>query len=96
MTNKKKFKDTKLGKMLTSKLVKGTLSVIPGVGPIAANILDEVKGDEKGEVVSEAGAVNWKDPKQIIGGVITIVLLYLAMKGYISFEEAEQAKDFIN
>jgi len=93
--SKKKFKETKVGKILTGKFFKTAVSVIPGVGPIAANILDEAKGDGKGEIVSEAGSINWKDPKSIIGGIVTIVLLYLAMTGKISWEDAEQAKGFI-
>jgi hypothetical protein len=92
---KKKFKDTKVGKMLTSKVGGLLVSSIPGIGPIADNILDEVKGEGKGEVASEAGSINWNNPKQIIGGVVTLVLLYLALTGKISFEDAEQARDFI-
>jgi hypothetical protein len=94
--SKKKFKDTKVGKILTSKVGGLIIGSIPGIGSIADNILDEAKGDGKKEVVSESGSVNWKNPKQIIGGVITLILLYLALSGKISFEDAEQAKDFIN
>ena len=92
---KKKFKDTKIGKVLLSPLIKNTLKSLPIVGGFASNILDEVKGDGKGEIVSESGGLNLKDPTQLIGAVVTLVLLYLAMKGKISFQEAEQAKDFI-
>jgi hypothetical protein len=92
--SKKKFKDTKVGKMLTSKVGRTLLGITP-IGPIADNILDEVKGDKKGEVVSEAGSINWKNPKQIIGGIITIVILYLALTGKLSWEDANQAKDFL-
>ena len=93
---KKKFKNTKVGKLLTSKVGSTLIGSIPGVGPIADNLLDEVKGDGKGQVVSESGEINWKNPKQIIGGVLTIVLLYLALSGKIGWDDAQQAKDLIN
>lgn len=93
--SKKKFKDTFFGGLLTSKVVSTVIKSIPGVGQLAGNIIDEVKGEDQGEVVSESGSVNWKDPGQIIAGVITLVLLYLAMTGKISFDEADQARDFL-
>ena len=87
--SKKKFKDRKIGKLLTSKPVKGLLKSIPLVGPIAGNVLDEV--DQ-----SEPGSINKKDIVPIIIQTIAaIVLLYMVYKGHISMEEAEQAKEFI-
>jgi len=93
---KKKFKETKIGKLLTSRVAKGLLKSLPlGVGQIAGNILDEKKGDGKGEVVSEAGSIDWKDPATIVSAVATLVLMYLALTGKLTWEEAEQAKSFI-
>ena len=92
---KKKFKETKIGKLLTSKLGKTLVTSIPIVGDPLENLLTETKGDGKDEVKSEAGKIDWSNPQGIIRGVIVAVLLYLALKGHISWEEAEQVKDFI-
>ena len=91
---KKKFKDTKIGKLLTSKVGKTLIGSIPIIGDAAENLLTETKG-EKGEVQSEPGKIDWTNPQGIIRGVIVAVLLYLALKGHISWDEADQAKEFI-
>ena len=93
---KKKFKETKVGKILSGSLVSTLIGSIPIIGPIASNILDEQKGDGKNEIVSESGSFNLKDPKGIIAAVLTAILLYMALKGHISWEDAQQAKEFLN
>lgn len=92
----KKFKETKIGKMLTSKTGRLAIGWIPVVGDIADNILTEVKGDGEGEVENHSGKVDWKNPQQIIRGVVVGILLYLALTGKISWEDADQVKDFID
>ena len=48
---KKKFKETLVGKILTSKIAAGVVKSIPfGVGSLASNILDEVNGSKVGQV----------------------------------------------
>ena len=65
------------------------LKSIPIVGDVAGNILDESEG-------TEAGQVNKKDmPSTLIKIGILAVLLYLAMSGKISWEDAEHGKEFI-
>ena len=86
--SKKKFKDTKVGKILTGGFVKGIIKSIPWVGEVASNVLDD-NGTESGKV----------DKKELPSTLIIIgiiaVLLYLALSGKIGWDEAEQAKDFI-
>ena len=96
MGMKKKFKDRTIGKILLSKPVKGLLKSIPIVGGLAGNVLDEVKGDGPGEVVSEAGAIHKETMwPQIIGAVATLVILYLALTGKISWDDAKNAKELL-
>ena len=83
------FKDTKLGKILTSPIVKGVLTKLPfGVGSLVSEVVNSTSTPE--------GAIN---REQLIHNLIKMaiyaVLLYLAFSGKISFEEAEDAKGFI-
>lgn len=90
---KKKFNQTKIGKFLTSPLVKGVIKSVPfGVGSLAANVLDEVKGGN-----DVAGAVNWQTvTPQIIKLAFYIGVAIAFAKGMLTFDEAEQVKDLIN
>lgn len=93
--SKGKFKDSVFGKILISKPIKNLIKVIPIIGPVAGNLLDEVKGDGYNEIVSEPGQIDKENiVLNIIQSVVVAVLLYLALSGKISFEEAEQAKEF--
>lgn len=88
---KKPFKNTGIGKVLTSPLVKGLIKAVPfGVGDIAGNVLDEVKGSD------EAGKVHWPSvTPQIIKLLIYAALALAVLKGWVTFEEAENAKDLV-
>ena len=86
--SKKKFKDTKVGKILTGGFVKGIIKSIPWVGEVASNVLDD-NGTESGKVDKK------ELPSILIRIGIIAVLLYLAMIGKIGWDEAEQAKEFI-
>lgn len=86
---KKKFKDTKVGKVLTGGFVKSIIKSIPIIGDLGGNILDEVDG-------SEAGEVNKKELPVTLARIgILAIVLYLALSGKIGWDEAEQAKEFI-
>ena len=86
---KKKFKNTKVGKILTGGFVKGVIKSIPVVGDLAGNVLDEADG-------TEAGQLNKKElPVTLLKVIILTIILYMALSGKIGWEEAEQAKDFI-
>ncbi len=85
--SKKKFVETKFGKLLTGKVVGGLIKSIPfGVGSLAGNILDEVNGSQPGEV----------DKKSIYPQLIKLgiyaVLAYLVVSGKLSQEDAELFK----
>ena len=93
--SKRKFKDSVLGKVLISQPIKNLLKIIPIIGPVAGNILDESKGVGFNEITSEPGEIDKENiVLNIIQSVVVAVLLYLAITGKISFEEAEKAKDF--
>ena len=84
-----KFKDRKIGKFLTSPIVKGALFSIPGVGPLAKNILNESMDTDPGTV----------DKKEVITDTIQLiivgVIVILFLTGKISMEQAEQAQQII-
>ena len=79
----------KIIKFLQKPMIKGLIKSIPFVGEMASNVLTETSN-------SPAGKVDKEDmiPTLIRMGVV-IVLLYLAMSGHISFEDATEAKEFI-
>ena len=86
---KKPFRETKIGKLATNPIVSGILKSIPGVGDVIGNVIDETK-------TSPAGQANWRTMMpQLIKLVITATLTYLWLSGKISFDDAEQAKNFI-
>lgn len=87
---KKKFIDKKIGKFLTKPTVKAIIKSIPILGDIAGNVLDEQQTSEPGQIDKKTIG------PQLVKIAILGILLYLAMTGKISFEEAEQAKEFIN
>ena len=81
---------TKLLGFLQKPAIRGIIKSIPFVGELGSNILTETAN-------SPSGKVDKQDlvPTLIRMGVV-IVLLYLAMSGKISFDDAEQAKDFLD
>lgn len=87
---KKPFNETRFGKILSSPIIKGAVSLLPfGVGSIASNILDEN--------ATGSGTIDPKTmPVKIMKLVIYAVLVYLFLSNKISVEDAEKAKDFLN
>ena len=82
---KKPFKET-----LAFKIAQKVAPIIPfGIGSVAENILND-NSTPPGEVDHEELA------PQLIKIGVYIVLAYLFISGKISFEDAEQAKEFIN
>jgi len=87
---KKPFNETKLGKILTNPLIKGALGVLPlGWGSAIGNILDK-NGTDSGKVDPQSFA------PAMMKIAIYIVLVYLALSGKLTWEDAEQAKSFIS
>lgn len=88
---KKPFKKTGLGKFLTNPLVKETIKMIPFAGPIAGGVLEEVKGNGEGEIVSPSGSAQWDVVlRQVISAVFVGGLIYLLVKGHITMDEFKQ------
>ncbi len=80
----------KLLGFLQKPAIKGLIKSIPFVGEMASNVLTETSNSPAGEVDKDDMI-----PTLIRMGVV-IVLLYLAMSGRISFDDAQQAKEFID
>ena len=86
---KKPFKRTKVGKILTSTVSKSILSKIPfGIGSIASEVFNATDTPE-GEMNRE------KLVHHLVKLGIYAVLLYLVFSGKIDFDQAEQAKEFL-
>jgi len=86
MDMKKPLRDTKVFKILKS--FSPLLSSIPVVGSIAANFLDNNS--------TKPGVMDKKELwPQLAQLAILAVLVYLVMSGKISWDDAEQAKDFL-
>ena len=86
---KKPFKDTAFFKILSGPIVKTVLTKIPfGIGSMAGDLLNKNESPE-GVMTRE------KFLHSIIKLGIYSVLIYLALSGKITMEDAEQAKDFI-
>ena len=90
---KKPFRERKISKFLTSPFMKVVLGLIPGIGPIAKNILIELPD-------SESGTVNKKEIvsdsiQAVIQAVLVGILIILAVTGKISFADAEQAAEIL-
>ena len=75
---------------LQKPAIRGIVKSIPFVGEMFSNVLTETSH-------SPAGKVDKEDliPTLVRMGVV-IVLLYLALSGKISFDDAEAAKELIN
>ena len=82
----KRLRDTKVFGFL--RKLSPLISAIPGVGPIAANILDNNS--------TPSGVMDQKEliPQLVSLGVL-IVLAYLVLAGHISWSDADKVKDFI-
>ena len=88
-----KFKDRKIGKLLTNKSVVSLIGLIPVIGTPAKKILTEVNGVGEGEIVSESGSLNNREKiEEVLKVVIYAVLAYLVVSGKLSQEEAELFK----
>ncbi len=87
---KKQFKFTRVGRFLTSTVVKGLVTKIPfGIGSLASDILN--KNDREEGTLSREQLIH-----NIIKMAIYAVLVYFFLKGDITLEEVEEAKDMIN
>ncbi len=73
---------------LIKKVVFSVLKVVPGVGPIAQNMLDANS--------TPPGVMDNKElASQLVSLGVLIVLAYLALSGRITWEDAEAVKDFV-
>jgi len=85
----KPFKTTRVGKILTSPIVKGLLTKIPlGLGSMASDFLNRNETME-GEMTKEKLVHN------LVKITIYAVLVYLVFSGKLTWEDAEGAKSFI-
>ena len=86
---KKRWSETRFGKIITSPLIKSAIGMVPfGIGSTLSNILDK-NGTEPGTVDPQSFA------PQMMKIAIYIVLVYLALSGKLTWEDAAQAKEFI-
>jgi len=83
-----KFKDTKIGKLLTSPIAKGLITKIPFIGSVAGELLNRNTSDEwsmtKGQLIHHLVKIG-----------IYAVLMYLVFSGNIDFDNAEDIKSFM-
>ncbi len=99
--SKKKFKDRFIGKLLLgSPVVKTLVKSLPfGVGDLIGNVIDNTEDKNHVGITlsgSQQGSISKEEmlPK-IIKMAIYAVLVYLALKGTLTWDDAEQAKSFI-
>ena len=77
-------------KLINKPLIKGVLKSVPFVGDVVDNITE-------GTFQAPEGTLDKNKLYYSIWRLtILCVLLYLVFSGKISFEDAEQAKEFIN
>ena len=81
---------SKLLGFLQKPAIRGLIKSIPFVGEMASNVLTETSNSPSGKVDKEDLI-----PTLVRMGVV-IVLLYLAMSGKISFDDATNAKEFLD
>jgi len=100
---KKKFRDTKFGKLLTNRFVKMAIKAIPLVGGPLGNILDDTTVKETTSALgthriiegSEPGGLSGDEWTALIGSVILGgLLVYALITG--DWEGAEKGKGFID
>ena len=85
---KKKFVDTKVGKLLFSKVGVGLAKMIPVVGPLLGNVLNDNN--------SVQGQIDPEEIKSDIAQVIVAGLIIAYLLGWISFDQADAAKNLLN
>ena len=84
-----KFGD-KLKKFSGSALFRGVVGSLPfGIGSLASNVLAETDKSKQGTISTE------ELTPQLIKLGFYIVLVLMALRGWISFEDVEQAKEVI-
>ena len=87
---KKPFKRTRVGKILTSGVVKAVITKLPfGIGSIASEMLNSTDTPE-GEMNKE------KMVHHLVKLAIYAALIYAVLSGKISWEDAESAKDLMS
>lgn len=77
-------------KLLKKPLIKGVLQSVPFVGDVVENVTEGTFQSPEGNLDKN------KLIFQVIRFAALAVLLYLVFSGKISFEEAENAKEFLN
>ena len=98
----KKFKDTKFGRLVTSRIGKIAIKSIPLIGGPLGNILDDTTikektsalGTEKTVEGSEPGSLTGDEWAALIGVIVTTGLLIYAMVTG-DWETAEKGKGLI-
>jgi hypothetical protein len=86
---KKPFLQTKVGKLLTSPLVKTGLEMVPlGIGSAVSSLLN--KNETPEGVISREALV-----KSLVKIAIYAILVYMVFSNKIDWQQASDAKDFI-
>ena len=89
MKFKKPFKETKVGKILTSGVARTALDMIPfGIGSTISQVLN--KNDTPEGSISREALV-----KSLVKLGIYAVLLYLVFSGKLDMSDAQDYKEFI-
>ena len=79
-----------LMKLINKPLIKGALKTVPILGDLVDNLTEGTFDAPEGVLDKN------KLIFQIVRITILVVLLYLVFSGKIDFDEAEQAKEFLN
>ena len=80
----------KLKRFSNSALFRGVVSSLPfGIGSLASNVLAETDKSKQGTISTQELA------PQLIKLGFYILLVLMALRGWISFEDVEQAKEVI-
>ena len=100
----KKFKDTKFGKLLTSRIGKIAIKSIPILGGPLGNILDDTTEREAENIkgIPSLPLARGSEPGSLTGDELTALVASIILGGLLIYalvtgdwETAEKGKDFI-
>lgn len=91
METKKKFKHTKIGKVITSPVGSNLVRLIPfGVGSFLGNVIEETKTSEPGQI--NKFTIFAETAKLLF----YMYLVYLWFQGQITIDQVQDAQNIVN